>query len=67
MVKNNIKFHEWENNYIKNNPLSYEQKIKIFDGLWSEAVNLGVISKKNSLDGIEKDIELKRRINCLKK
>ncbi len=67
MVKNAERLKEWEEEFSRNNPLSFEQKLKIVDSLWKEAIDLGVIDKNTVLEGIEDVIEFKRRVNCLKK
>lgn len=67
MIKNSEKLREWERAFERNNPLTFEQKLKIVDSLWKEAMDLGVINSEMALKGIEDIIEFKRRINCLNK
>jgi hypothetical protein len=67
MIKNAEQLKKFENNYLKGSRLSFKQSIKIFTDLWNEALNLGVISNSNPLEGIETDIKIAKVLNsCLK-
>ncbi len=48
--------------------LSYERSLKLFEGMWNEAVALGVLPLKDPLEGIEVDIGVAKILNsCSKK
>ena len=66
MIKNAKKLAEFERKMLETEDLSYEQKLKIFDWLFREAVSLGVINDKNIMDGIEVDIRIAKAVNGLK-
>ncbi len=44
-------------------PADYRQNLRIVEGLWEEARQLGVLSDRPTLDGIESDIRLARALN----
>lgn len=46
-------------------PLTLEQKLRLYDGLLAEAVQLGVLPPRNPLDGIEEDIRRARTFRDL--
>ncbi len=45
-------------------PVTYEENLRVYEGLWAEARELGVFSSP-TLDGIETDIEVARAVNAL--
>jgi hypothetical protein len=69
MIKNPDILKRLEGDFIeKQGRLSYGQSLKIFEGLWKEALSLGVLPLKDPLEGIENDIRIARVLNsCLKK
>ncbi len=44
-------------------PADYRQNLRIVEGLWEEARQLGVLPNRPTLDGIESDIRLARALN----
>ncbi len=58
MIKNIKEFKKFEDEYIKNEELTLDEKFKIYDEMWLWAKELGIFPLKDSLDGIEKDIKL---------
>jgi hypothetical protein len=42
---------------------SYKSSLKIFEALWKEAWDLGILPLKDSLQGIESDLRIARAIN----
>ena len=46
--------------------LSYEQSLRLFEAMWRHAKEIGVLRRKNPLEGIEVDIEVARTLNSLK-
>lgn len=44
-------------------PLTLEEKFRLYDGLFAEALQLGVLPSRNPLDGIEEDI---RRVKAFR-
>ena len=67
MIKDYKYLKKFEDNLIKKDKLSYEQKLKIFEAMWEEAITLGVFPLKNPLEGIEIDIQIARIVNSCSK
>ncbi len=68
MIKNSKPWEAWEKERTKTEKLTYPQALRIFEGLWQEAKNLGALPCPNPLEGIEVDIKIARILNkCLKK
>ena len=67
LIKNSDVLERFEREMIKKEKLSFEQALALFEAMWQEGVNLGVLPPKNPLEGIEVDIRIARILNCLKK
>lgn len=68
MIKNPEILARFEAEELKKEKLSYKEALKIFEAMWQEAVSLGVLPLKDSLEDIETDIRLARILNsCSKK
>ena len=67
MIKNPEILEQFEKQRIREEKLSFEKALKIFEAMWKEGVNFGVLPPKDPLEGIEVDIKIARIINCLKK
>lgn len=67
MVKDARLLAKFEDEQLRKERLSYSQALKIFEAMWKEAVNLGILPLKDPLEGIEKDIELARILNSCSK
>lgn len=67
MIKDARLLAKFEDGQLRKERLSYAQALKIFEAMWKEAVNLGILPSKDPLEGIEKDIELARILNSCSK
>jgi len=68
MVKDAKYLESFEHKFIQEHPLSYEQSLKLFEEMWKEAVALGILPPKNSMEGIEVDMRIVKIIGtCLKR
>ena len=67
MIKNPDILEQLERKVIRKEKLSFEQALTIFEAMWKEGVNLGVLPSKDPLEGIDVDIRVARILNCLKK
>lgn len=67
MIKNVKLLQEFEKDFIKKHPLSYDESLKLLDGMWELGMSLGVLPPKDPWEGIEVDIRVARILNCLKK
>lgn len=57
-----------EREFISKQRLSYKQSLQIFESMWNEGVQLGVLPPKEPSEGIEVDIKIAKVLNsCLKK
>ena len=65
MIKDKKALEDFNNRYIKNCKLTYEEKLKIYNSLLSVAFKLKVLPSKDPLEGIETDIEVARILNSL--
>lgn len=69
MIKDSQTLRKMEDALFKKDrilPFSYS--IKVFESLWHEGVNLGILPPRDPLEGIEVDIKIARILNsCLKK
>jgi hypothetical protein len=64
MKKNIKKLKEFEKEILlQQDDIPFDEKIKIFEGLWNEGVSLGVLPLKNPFEGIETDIKLAKILN----
>ena len=67
MIKNPDILEQFETETIKKDKLSFKQALTIFEAMWREGVDLGVLPPKDHLEGIDVDIRVARILNCLKK
>ncbi|OHB99759.1 MAG: hypothetical protein A2Z58_08195, partial [Planctomycetes bacterium RIFCSPHIGHO2_12_42_15] len=63
MIKNNKLLEQFERDLKKREKADYHQNLKIFEGMYKEAVYLNAIPLKDPLDGLEVDIKIARVIN----
>jgi len=66
MIKNPDILKELERKIITERKSSFLESLKIFEAMWQEGVNLGVLPPKDPLEGIDVDIKI-AKILCLKK
>jgi len=67
MIKNPDILEQFEKERIREEKFSFREALKIFEAMWKEGVNLGVLPLKDPLEGIDVDIRIARILNCLKK
>ncbi|OHB46360.1 MAG: hypothetical protein A2545_01140 [Planctomycetes bacterium RIFOXYD2_FULL_41_16] len=65
MIKNNKLLEQFERDLKKREKADYHQNLKIFEGMYKEAVYLNAIPLKDPLDGLEVDIKIARVINSV--
>jgi hypothetical protein len=63
MIKNGELLRQFENEFIRESSLSYEQASCILDAMWQEGVYFGVLPPKDQLEGIEVKIRMAKVIN----
>jgi hypothetical protein len=68
MIKNVHLIEDLEKEFISKDKLSYKQSLRIFESLWQEGLNLGILPPKDPVEGIEVDLRIANILNsCLKK
>lgn len=67
MIKNYDILEDFEKERIKKEKLTFEEALKLFEAMWQEGIDLGVLPPRDPLEGIEVDIRIARILNCLKK
>lgn len=67
MIKNPEIWAEFKRNQTRSHAADYEQNLKLFEGLWNEAIALGVVPLADPLTGIESDILVARVLNSCSK
>ena len=67
MIKNPDILRRFEREVIRKEKLSFKQALAIFEAMWKEGVNLGVLPPKDPLEGIEVDIKIARILNTCSK
>lgn len=65
MIKDKDLYKRFETEFIRSNRLSFIENLRIFEAMWEEAVNLGVLPFKDPLEGIEVDIKIGRILNSI--
>ena len=65
MIKNPKIIREFEEGLLRNEKLSLPEKFRIVEGLYREAVALGVFPLKNPLEGVETKIRIARVVNSV--
>jgi len=63
MIKDAKVLAEFEKNEIRKEKPDYEKALRLFEGMWKEAMLLGVIPLKDPLEGIEVDMKIARILN----
>jgi len=66
MIRNTRRLNEFYQKLLREENLSYEQALAIYEWLHKEAVSFGVINSENILEGLEVDLRIARAINRLK-
>lgn len=67
MIKNPKLLKKFEREEIKRSKLSYKEAMKIFEAMWEEAKNLGVLPLKDPMDGVEVAIRIAKILNSCSK
>jgi len=63
MVKSEKRLRAFEKTQVRKERLSYTKALRIFEALYKEARNLGILPGPNPLEGIETDIRLAKILN----
>ena len=63
MIRNAVILEKFERELIENEKPDYLRALKIFEALWREGVEIGVLPSKDPLEDIETDIRIARILN----
>jgi hypothetical protein len=67
MTRRNDMMEAFERDLVARDTLTYEQKLKIYEAMWKEAVSLGVLPPADPLEGIEVDIKIAKTLNSVRR
>ncbi len=65
MVKDGQLLSEFDKAYLRTEKSDYFESLKLFEEMWKEGLQLGVLPLKDPLDGIEVDIRIAKILNHL--
>ncbi len=65
MVKNSEYLKEFEDDWISKQRLTPEQAFDILDSMWEEAVSLGVLPRKDPMEGLEAVLRIASILNSV--
>ena len=63
MIRNTKLVEKFERDQIRRRKPDYVENLRIFEGLFKQAMHLGIFPLKDPLEGIEVDINLARALN----
>ncbi|MCL4377605.1 MAG: hypothetical protein M1409_04370 [Actinobacteria bacterium] len=67
MIKDVELLKKFENDFLKNTPISYIDALKIFEALWHEAETLKVLPGEDIMEGIDIKIKIAKILNSCSK
>jgi hypothetical protein len=63
MVRDFTRWHAFEKAWVASQPPNHAQNLRLVDGMYELARELGQFKNENALDGIEKNIRLVALLN----
>lgn len=66
MIKNVRKLDRFYRKVIREERIPYEKAFLIYDGLYREAAALGVLEKRDIMEGLEVDLRVARALNTVR-
>lgn len=63
MIRGRQFLEEWEKKHLREEPSDFSHNLRIFEGLYEQALALGVLPSDNPLEGLESKVLLARRLN----
>jgi hypothetical protein len=67
VIVNYKKLQKFEKELTKKKKVNIENNFRIIDALYCEAVGLGIIPSKDSLEGLKTDIKIAKVVNSVSK
>jgi hypothetical protein len=65
LIVNKDKLERFESDFLKRDEADYHRNLAIFEGMWREAVTLGVFPPKDPMEGIEVDLKIAKVVNSV--
>ncbi len=66
MIRDPEGWEKWETEYLKATPPDYWHNLMIFEALYQEAVNLGILPAKDPLENLPFKVRLAKMMNGIK-
>jgi hypothetical protein len=63
VIKDAEYFEEFNRQELTKEKVDYLSALRIFEGMWKEAISLGALPSKEPLEGIEVDIRIAEILN----
>jgi len=60
-------FHQWENNFLRSQPLNVEEHCRLFDAMYRPAIAAGIWPPKDPLEGFEEKLAFIRQLHGIRK
>lgn len=67
MIRDAARWQAFEYELIAKQKLDYAENLRLVDGMYDLARQLGKFTAEDALDGIEKTIRVARAINCVRR
>ena len=63
MIKDAEYLRRFEDNFISKQKLTYEKALKILESMWREVQSVGVLARKDPLEGIDVSLRIAKVLN----
>ncbi|MFH1905377.1 MAG: hypothetical protein ABIK53_07655 [bacterium] len=63
MIKDAEYLRRFEDDFNSKQKLTYEEALRILESMWHEALSVGVLSRKDPLEGIDVSLRIAKVLN----
>ena len=63
MIKDAEYLRRFEDNFISKQKLTYEESLRILESMWHEVRSVGVLMRKDPLEGIDVSLRIAKVLN----
>ena len=63
MIKDAEYLRHFEDNFISKQKLTYEEALRILESMWHEVRSVGVLTRKDPLEGIDVRLKIAKVLN----
>ena len=67
MIKDAEYLRHFENNFISKQKLTYEKALEILESMWHEVRSVGVLMRKDPLEGVDVSLRIAKVLNSCSK